>query len=478
MTELIRLRRALAEAVAELAGPRSLTVVEVTAEGLTAFDMHRDETGTPRGRGRATVPWAEPAGERGRDIADVFSARRAVLDAVGMPADGTVVLMGSSPGSPRADEAMEWLRAAHPDAPAFTRADMCARALLREIVADEPLCRSYELVVLKRHPATDRLEFTCRQLFPIEARRGDPSSAFTVRCEPSGERGTAFAVVAWRDRRPALLSVQTVKVPPGRYEITAELERPGRVRFSGLPDLVRDDQDWAELVASVPARFDPPAGPAHLICAVETTGTDAQVRERLRRIGQMITTVSDGVESRLRVSLVAYGVHSYQRGVPEAPVDVAGWQISAEQARYSLEDLEERLKKRGTLSQGYAGAAMVEDMLAEVVSRLSDGGGERTVLLTVGDRPPHPPRADPSEILPCPHRIDWVQQVRRLERYPGLAFGAICDRPPERVDPVWSQLGRGGLAQLDAVDVQGLGAALGLAVPRVQRIPFPLIEVP
>ncbi|MEV7907662.1 hypothetical protein [Streptomyces anulatus] len=478
MTESSLLRKTFTEAVAELGGARRLSVVEIAAEGVTVFDLHRDEAGTPRGRGRPVTRWAESADGTDPDDAGTSPARETVLDAVRASADDTVVLVGSSPGNRRAEEAMEWLRAAHPRAFAFTRAGMRVRNLLCEVVADEPLCRSYELVVLRRHPVTSRLELTCTPLFAIEARRG-ASFTFTVRCEPSDERGTAFAVVAWQDRRPELVSVHTAKVSPGRYEITAELERPGLVRFSGLPGLVRGDLSWAELVASVPHRLDPSAGPAHLICAVETSGAAARVHERLRRIGQMITAMSGELDDRLRVSLVAYGAHSFQRKVPEEPIDVAGWQVSAERAQHSLERIEERVRERGAVYQGYTGAAMVEDMLAEVARRLPPASQGRTALLTVGDRPPHPPRAHASEILPCPRRVDWEQQVRRLEEYPGLVFGAICDQPAGRADPVWSRLGRGGLARLDdAMDVRELGADLGLMASRAQRIPFPLVDVP
>ncbi|MEV8635348.1 hypothetical protein AB0395_27195 [Streptosporangium sp. NPDC051023] len=478
MTESILLRKTLTEAVAELGGARRLSVVEVAPDGVTVFDLHRDETGTPRGHGRPVVRWADPVDGPSWDDPGASGDRETVLEAVNVSADTTVVLVGSSPGSPRADEAMELLRAAHPKAFAFTRAGMPVGRLLREIVADEPLRRSYELVVLRRHPVTNRLELTCTPLFEIEARRGT-SFTFTVRCEPSDEWGTAFAVVAWQDRRPALLSVHTAKVQPGRYEITAELERPGLVRFSGLPGLARGDRSWAEWVAAVPYRLDPSAGPAHLICAVETSGTAARVLERFRRIGQMITAMSGGLDDRLQVSLIAYGTHSYQRNVPEEPVDVAGWQVSTEHARHSLERLEERVRQREAEDRGYADAAMVEDMLAEVARRLPSSSQGRTALLTVGDRPPHPPRVHRSHILPCPRRFDWEQEVRRLEQHPDLVFGAICDRPPGRADPVWSRLGRAGLVHLDgAVDVHGLGADLGLTASQVQPIPFPLLEVP
>ncbi len=470
------LRKALAGAMADLTDFGSLTVVDVAAEGIATFDLHRDGTGTPRGRGRPMTRWSDLAGEAEWDGTDESSARLAVLNAVTTPTDAPVILVCSFPGGAKTDRAMEWLRAAHPGTPAFTSADVRVDALLREVITDEPLRRPYDLVVLRWYAATSRLEFSCRPLFAIEARCGDLVE-FDVRCEPSDERGTVFAVVAWQDRRPSLVSIHTARLPPGRHEIVAELERPGRVRFHGLPGLVRDDRDWAELVALVPPRFDPAPQSAHLICAAEVGAADGQFRERLRRIGQMITAMSGELSGRLKVSLVTYATHSFERGAPEEPVNVVDWRVSPEHAQTSLKHLEER-HERGTVKHGYPYAAQLEDMLAEVARRLGAGGPERTVLLTVGNRPPHPPRAHRSEILPCPHRHDWEQELRRLAQHPDLTFGAICDQPAERAGPVWSHLGRDALAHLDAVDVRNLGADLGLVAPRIQRIPFPLIETP
>ncbi|MFC4586680.1 hypothetical protein [Sphaerisporangium corydalis] len=498
------LRRALTEAIAELAGSRRLVVVEVAAEGVTAFDLHRDEAGTSRGRERPMTRWAgqtaegggdgatpspfeegsegaTPA-EGGRDGATAFPAEEAAVRATWLPVDARVVLVRSAPDGGPVGRAMEALRAARPDALALNGGGVPVAVLLREIVAAEPLRRPYDLVVLRRHPVTGRLRLACQPLFAMETRRGALSEV-TVQCEPSDERGTVFAVVAWQDRRPVLVSVHAVKLPPGRYEVTAMLERPGRVRFSGLPSLTREDRSWTELVSSVPARLGPPSGPAHLICAVETTGPEVQLGERLRRVSQLVTELAGELSGLLQVSLVTYGAHSYDPRIPERPVDVVDWEVSPDDAQESLKILEEsragRATGHGAAEPGYPYAAQVEDMLAEVAGRLGPPGGRRrTVLLTVGARPPHPPRRHASEILPCPRRVDWERQVRDLQRHPGLVFGAICDQPPERAHPAWARLGENASAHLDTLDPQGFCADLGVTAPGVQRVPFPLMAMP
>ena len=145
----------------------------------------------------------------------------------------------------------------------------------------------YELVLLRRR-RSGRLEFTAQQLFLPEARRGD-TRQFTVRCEPSDDNGTVFAVAA-RDAafEFQLVSMASAKVPPGTYRLIATLLRPGRVRFDGLPVKLRTDpRDWLDVLAEVPERLDA-YGPSHLIVAVECCGTDAQVEARIDRAGQLL----------------------------------------------------------------------------------------------------------------------------------------------------------------------------------------------
>ncbi|WP_248960067.1 hypothetical protein [Sphaerisporangium perillae] len=466
------LRKALTGGIAELTGSKRLIVFEIAAEGITAFDVRRDETGTPRGRVGPVMPWKDSV---------TSSAERAVAMTSALSGEAMVILVCPSPDSPPVDQAMESLRAARPGVLTFAESGVRVAELLRQVIADEPLWQSYDLVVLQRHPVTGGIRFAGHPMFRIEARRGELAE-FAVDCEPGDEHGTMFAVAAWQGPRPRLLSVHAASLPPGRHRIVAELERPGRVLFHEPPGLVRCDRTWDELVASVPPRLDRPADPAHLICAVEVGGPRSQVAERLSRVGQLVTAMADDLFIGLRVSLIAYGTHSFERRIPDEPVHVACWQVSPEQAQDSLRRLEERHDLRmpagGATARGYAYAAQVEDMLAEVTRRLDSGSHVRTVLLTVGDRPPHPPRAHPSEILPCPHRIDWEQHVLRLERHPALVFGAICDQPPERAHPIWSRLGREALAHLDAVDVHGLSADLGLTPPQVQRFPLPFLAVP
>ncbi|MFC0864097.1 hypothetical protein ACFHYQ_17520 [Sphaerimonospora cavernae] len=482
------LRKALARAVALLTGTDCLIVVEAAADGIATFAIHQDEHGTPRAR-RWFSSWADLTAASAQE--DPTAGRDAVLQTVtavsqAHPGDiSEVVLARSVAGNPAAEQALEWLCQAHP--PDVYSTDTPVAGLVKEAIRDDPLTRSYDLVVLRPDPATGRLDLGGRQLFPVGTRPGTLTDV-TVRCEPGDEYGTAFAVVTWQGREPRLLSVASVHLVPGTYTLTAELVRAGKVRFTGLPGLVEDPRGWGELIASVPSLLPPATRAAHLICGVEICGPDEKVIERLGRAHQVIAFLAAEFGDRLRVSLLAYGAHSFDQSAPEHPVEVTAWRATPEHALAGLRLLEER----GAITRGFPyhpHAAQLEDMLATVVRRLLregtavDGLDQHrpapTVLLTVGDRPPHPARADRSGVLPCPHRHDWQTMFQHLGSRPGTVFGAIWDQSPDRARTahlIWRYLGTSALAHLDALDVRELTADLGLAAPVVGRIPFPLID--
>ncbi|MGW0450619.1 hypothetical protein ACWDWV_35165, partial [Streptosporangium sandarakinum] len=362
-------RKAIAQALAGLAGTGHLTVVEVAADGVTTFLLHRDGNGRPRGRSWPAT-WPDLAGEHGWD-ADPAAAREAVLRAARVhPSPADVILVAAS-ADPRAERALDWLRAAHPAAQVL-RADAPTAALVREVMTDDPLTRPYELVVLLADPGTGRLRLTGRRLFPIGSRPG-ARTRVALHCTEPGAHGTALAVVTWQGPEPRLLSLQSAPLAPGRYEVTAELVRPGRVRFTGLPALSPDHRDWEQLVGSLPDRLPGRAGPAHLVCAVEVCGADDQVAERLSRARQMISFASGELGDLLRVSLLAYAAHSFDPSAPEHPVRVAAWNTDAGEALDALGELEEQ----GAVTRGHPyhpQAAQLEDALAAVTGRLGQAG--------------------------------------------------------------------------------------------------------
>ena len=442
----------------ELTGLRNgatITLIEFGNDSVTAWQVQRDGSGTPRARHWPPMPAYSADDPQARYEEQL----RPLADG------GSRLLLVLSAPYPPSGELFGVVTSAHPDAPLLACRSPLAE-VLRELITGIPLTHWYELVVLRRL-RSGRLVFDSWQLFPAEADHRYPPQRFRIWCEPSDEHGTVFAVVAQLGGDYSMVSVQSAMLDPGFHEPTAKLLRPGQVAFEGLPVKLRTEhRSWPSLVGAVPATLDRPA-PAHLICAIEVSGTKDQLRRRIDRVQQLITR-AETTEGQLRVSLISYGAHSFSRKVPDEPPAALTWAGSAKTALAELA----KLQKRGTPDGEYPRAAQLECALAEVIRRLDRDDG-RPCLVTAGSRPPYPPRVDPrTEIIPCPRRNDWRGALQRLGGIPDMAFGTICDH--DAAGPAWTQLGRDASESGDLVDVRRLAMNLGLSRP-LMNVPFPLI---
>ena len=390
----------------------AFTVVEFGADGITAWEIARDRNGTPKAR---HWPAVRPA--LSDDPGVLYDRKLSWLTSAG----SRLLLVSSSPDELYAT-VFDVVRSARPDAPIYYSAIPLAE-VLREIIAGTPLTHWYKLVVL-RPTRSGRLVFESCQLFPPDAAHGYQHQ-FQIRCEPSDEHGTVFAVVAEGARNSfRLVSLRSASLDPGVYEPTATLLRPGQVDFQGLPGKLRaEHRSWPELVRAVPARLDRPP-PAHLICTVDISGTADQLLRRIDRLEQLVSC-ADAADTRVRVSLISYGPHSFDRAVPDEPATVLAW---AEASKTVLTALA-KLGKRRPREDEYPRASQLECALTEVAglicNRPQDG---RPILVTVGfpaavsgpdglayrDPPlPPPPQlarrpgrnaADPAHDVRCPLR--------------------------------------------------------------------------
>jgi hypothetical protein len=439
--------------VRDLDDGRVLTIAQFSREGLVRWELHRDEAGTPHAHHWQPEPWP------GLELTRIVRPE----------AGSSLTLVNNAAGHPDADAAFELMTHTHGEAPAFRFAGALDE-LIRSVIKQDPLTQFYELVVLRRS-LSGQLRLTGVQLFSPGARRGDRQS-FTVRCAPADEGGTVLAVVAIESvDQVRLVSLESVSLTPGLYNLTAVLHRPGLVRFEGLPTKPREEhRSWLEVIAGVPGRFTL-VHPAHLICAVEVSGSRQLVEDRIQRAAALIGHVAAEAEDRLKVSVLSYGAHGVRRVYPDEP---ATFLTQAEDDLAALAALN-RMRERGGVEDGYPRAAQLECALALVAAQLNgdDGQNGRPVLVTIGSRPAFPPRMDPSEILPCPAHTDWRRCLRQLgDRHPGIAFGAISERAP--AEDIWVQLAHDAFARLDVFDVQMFANQLGLA-SEVCYIPFPLI---
>lgn len=477
----------LTREIARLPTGQALTIAEFGSSRVTVWKVVLDSAGTPRVRRR----WHDLHSLCVLGILDDTE----LLDRIRPEDDGSFILArtGQEPMGEAdqdaldADRAFEIARYAYSGSRVF-RSRAALDDLLAEATAHVPLPPSlwYELVLLRRR-RSGRLEFTAQQLFLPEARRGD-TRQFTVRCEPSDDNGTVFAVAA-RDAAFAfqLVSMASAKVPPGVYHLTATLLRPGLVRFDGLPVKLRPDpKAWLDVLAEVPERLDV-YGPSHLIVAVEACGSAEVFQARIDRADDLIADIQQAADGPVTFSLLTYAAHTHNRRAGDEAVNVVAWaQSNPETLRRRLHALRDRVPSHVQ----YPRAAQLECMLAEVTRRLQGpdaaAAAGRPALVTIGDRPAFPHKIDRvSEILPCPRRHDWRTFLRRLaEDHGGMAFGAIRDGADDPDDPddlyedpadeVWRLLGTDMSASLRAFHPHAFAVGLGLVPPALQYLPFPL----
>ncbi|OLT36889.1 hypothetical protein BJF79_30520 [Actinomadura sp. CNU-125] len=326
--------------------------MEAAADGISTYQVQRNAADVPKAR-VWNATWEDLS-------ADGAPVKERVLAAARLDPDAVTLLACTFPDGTEPAQAIAWLQAAAPDAQTHMAPDVPLGELLRTVIADEPLTQLYELATIVPDP-DGTLRFKGRMLFTVDARRHD-TVQLDLRFHQTDELGAALAVISWSQRRFRLVSVQRANVPPGRYEVIAELERPGRVRFHGLPtEPVRDDRTWDELVAAVPDRLPPAPPDVHLVCAIETAGPPEQVAALLDRAGQFVRSAAAGGAPGLAVSLIAYGPHAFVRRPPPA-VKVLADRRSADDALRVLDALRDR-EPAG--DPGYPHAAAVECALAE-----------------------------------------------------------------------------------------------------------------
>lgn len=487
------LREVLTDATDKVTGSGRLTVVEIGATGIAVFEVRADRLGTLECQAaRPSIGWTESAQmlsatadelrfQLAGGLADVDRERLwatlapAVAATVRASSD-PVVFVCTAPGWAVPERAAALLLGEH-EAAQFVRSEgALVPELLQELISGSALRQPYELVMAVVHPQTRRVMLKSRQLFPVGARIGDRTT-FTVRCAPSDEYGTVFAVTTWHDRVPHHLSVDSIRLRPGLHRVRAVLVGPGQVEFTEPRGVTADQRTWSELMDAIPAQLPAPIAAVDLICGIELGGGDsALVDERLKVIRRLLSDLSEECPEpdRVRVAVLGYGDHPFDARQDGNRIIFGAWLASLAEALDSV-------SKFRHLGQGYPAAAALEDMLSQVVGRLGPTASapvpaRRTVLLTIGGRPPHPPSANVRSILPCPRGLNWDQLLRKLERYPDLSRIAVVDRLPTGNGTVWHRLGAHRMYELAQADPRQLGTDIGVLVPDVHRLPFPLMK--
>jgi hypothetical protein len=454
-------RDALSSELSELGNGATFTIVEFGMNGVTVWEVSRDAWGIP-GRPHYTTLMEVPA-----TGLDSFYLGR--LE----PLLGSRLLLVAITTTAYSAHLLKLLLDERPVPVHHCRTPL--REHIRGVITTSPLRSWYELVVL-RQARDGRLEMDLHQLFPPDASSGY-NAEFTVRCAPTDQHGTAFAVVVRQPSadgiptappRPHAVEIQSGILPPGTYDVTAWLVRPDHVEFHGLPvKLAPDTRKWQEIARSVPRQLTLRDAP-HLVCMLEVSGGTDELDLRIERLESLIAAAEAGAPN-LKVSLVTYGPHAVERNVREDAASVLAWATTSALALRTLRGV----KGRETPKNEYARAAQAECALRAVAARLTRRDG-RPALVTVGARPPHPPRVDlTTEIIPCNDRVSWHAELTRLRTaLPELRFGALFGT--DAVGEIWRELGRDAHGDVDVVDISSFATQLGLCEP-AQAVPFPLI---
>jgi hypothetical protein len=464
---------ALSYELEQLTGNATFRVAEFTADTVTIFEISRDEHGTP-----VAVEWryAHDDGALRAQKPDRWWAALTDPETINRRIAPRFIVH-PPPALPGVTG--DLISDLSHEIPVY-ECPTPLREMLRTAIRACPLRVGYELAVLTRGPddhTSTELVLTGLPLFPIGATQGDQVT-IQVRCEPTDANGTAFAIAtrpprinvqaASRPLRP--LQVQMAVVPPGSYELTAVLIRPGRVRIEGLPASLDSSpgRSWEDLKRIVPGQVSLPR-PVHLICLIEVSGGVAdRMDQRIYRLEQLISAAqADG--GPLRVSVIAYGAHGVAWRVEDKPPEVRVWAVPGSQAITALR----ALAKHRTDELEYLRAAQLECALRLLHERLTVID-ERYVIVAAGGRPGHPHRLDTrNQVIPCPERVNGMLEIDWLRSVPDITLGALQDS--QHQGAIWEHLGRDAVALVDDMDVEAFTLDLGLGAS-VQAVPFPVIE--
>jgi hypothetical protein len=479
--------------IAELPDDGWLSVVEVGVAGIATTTVHADGSGAPGLLRGPTVPWTELApmlpdsyelrfrlagGFGGTDRIRLWSTLDgAVPAAAAVPAHHQTLLVCTAPGWPVPERALQVLARQHSETSPSRIAGLTGggmaggevAAMVSRAAIAASLRGKLELVVASVNPRTGRVTLRSEQLFGAGAAVGTERE-LTVWCAHTDDEGTVLAVVNWQGNEPRVVSIDSVPLPPGSHRLRAVLAAPGRVTFVEPPGVAADKRPWSQLMAKLPPRLVPPVVELDLLCALDLSGDGFEERRSL--VSELVEVLRQEYPEpgKFQIAIVGYRDHDFRIGVERHRVVRGAWLAPPAEAQRLLDRF--RAVEPHPLP-----AAPVEDALHQIARRVDRiPGNRKVVLLTVGDRPPHPPREGPDGVLACPHQYNWRALLSRIERRCRTSL-AVLDSG-EHVGTAWQRLGRTALHRLDKTDAHRLATAAGLLVPPADRLSFPFLEPP
>lgn len=428
---------------------RTLTLLELTPEGVHRAQLRTDAVGTPSlASPPRTTTWAELLPTLPADVDECrfvlahapealrgLDQKRLTLEPQGKA--HWVVVLNRLRGWRAVDTTTAMFRSVHPvRGPGFAE-------VLDELLAGAPLRLDHSLVLV----AVDRDGSTKAVRHPLfrPGSVAEETEEVEVELEAPADCGQpVLAVVAgprWAPAREcAPVVVSRCPLPPGRpVTLRFRLRAPGAVHVVGsrtMPDPHTADT-WPALLDELPAVHHRRPDSLDLAIAVERGGVEDEFTRRRDLAVDLLEHLAAQHQNRdsVRVAVIAYADHE---GLGRAAV-VSGCRLEPlAHAMRELDGLHETVVVEPK-------AAPVEDALRAAAS-LAWAARHRHLVL-IGGRPPHPSHY--ANIRQCPNGFRIEDELRSLGRLPVRRL-VVWDEPDwcrtnnretQRTAAAWRSLG-------------------------------------
>lgn len=352
--------------------------------------------------------------------------------------------------------------------------------LVDEVARRAPLRYAYDLILVAVDPVSGAVKHeTCPLFAAGTAVMPHGRQVATVAVMPPAHASAKLAlpIVARRGTdlatRPLvqLAAMDGAAVAPTRLQV--RLNGPGQLSVRGIPGLLPRAEavaGWPGSYTGLPRRL-PRALALDLILLVELGGSAATVAARVDLARSLADSFASSAAARIAV--VGYrdhfGRHRVDAPLPDPEALVVGCGMSRGAG----------LRSAFARSGWWQAVPVNDDHAAPLEDALYMIGrpdwawrpGARHVLLVVGSRPPHPPKADTqgSVIQPCPHRFRWWDILLRLRSEQAVECLAVVDGPgavepvSDYADGAWKQLGAQGSFVAQSTTAEHLAQVVGIA---------------
>lgn len=366
-------------------------------------------------------------------------------------------------------------------------------AVVDSAVGQAPLRYGYDLILVDVNWQNGAVRPRPYQLFAAGAAvtpGSQPTTRIALTAVPGHEASRlALPIVArrgpvedFRDlavlkiRRPLIKMAAINGKTYGTVLLDVGLRKPGQLSAQATPDLLPPDPTaagWPELIGELPDRLPledlPRTDGVDLVLLVELGGDEERVAARVRLARGIVDAL--GGDPAVRVAVVGYRDHFGKHRVDAIAMEeqegealVVGCGLSqVDSARYVFS----RPERWKAVPVGDDHAAPLEDALQLIAgSKWTWRPEARHVLLVVGSRPPHPPKAGRygDVMLPCPHRYSWQDTLRLLRRYQAIECLAVLDHhtDPGYSQQAWQELGAQGDFAAESATPEQLAQVVGL----------------